>query len=355
MASGSTRHKSSLLGLILLPLLAGCFQYDPVSTVSWSPSGSRVAFLSGGRGWIYSLDDGSLSKLSDERFASLAWSPREDWIALSTFSHVTAFHEEAGVFTSSGVFPFEAGPEIPPLVMWHRSELKFLAGIAEGARVRTEEVDLTAGKSKELGAGIAVYGGAGPRGGEWFLWTAPAAVGLKTEKLIFDRQTRAGESLPLSREMVAALEEGADTLFSSFIENSPLPLCVQRDDPEGISRVVCLDGRGRLDVRASLPSGGRVFAAPDRNLFAVMTEKGSEPPLLEITDGLGKVRADGAAFLERIDEVVGLDHPDKTSFKVSRLAFSPDGSWLAWVVKGRLCLWDWRNDEVRIHYPVSRP
>lgn len=346
MGSGSIlRRPLAFFWLCALPLLAGCFQYDQVSTLSWSPSGSRVAFISEGRAWIYALDTGRVSLLSEKNFTSLSWSPKEEWLALSSDTYVSTFREDGGAFRGAGIYYLEPGSDFPPLMMWNGSGDRLLVGVGDGEKVYTNEIDPVSGTVERLGSGIGMYGG------EWLLWVAPVAVGRKSDKIVLDRQTRAGESLPLSREAIATFERGIFSLFSAFLDNSPMPLCVQRDDPDGASQVVCLDGRGRLDVRATLPSGGRIFADRERILFARLEEKSDEPPKLTITDGFGKIRAEGADFLRRIEEVTPLTAAEGSSLKVSRLAFSPDGNWIAWVVRGHLCLWNWRNDVVRIYRP----
>ena len=174
MGSGLTLRKRRLSALFLfagLPLVAGCFQYDPVSTVSWSPDGARVAFLAHGTPWIYSLDNGRLDKVSDDRFASLAWSPRGDWIALSTFTRVATLRETGGVFREAGSYPTSAGPDMPPVLMWHPGGDRLLVGVVTYGKAATDEIEVESGESTRRGAGLGLYGA------DWLLWAAPVSVG----------------------------------------------------------------------------------------------------------------------------------------------------------------------------------
>lgn len=351
---GSMKRLSSLAGLCALTLLCGCFQFDGESTIAWAPSGGRVAFLSGGKPWVYSLDAGALSPLPGEgRYLSLAWSPREEWLAVSTASYVEAFHEEDGVFSSSQTFSTETpSPDMSGVVMWHPDGRRLLYSEFSGETATTNEVELDSGVVRHIGAGIGLYG----PGGDWMLWSAPVSIGRRSDRVLFDRQNHEGESLSLDGGM-AALEKGFFDMLVGLSDNSPLPLCAPREDPERpITDVLCLDASGALVKRATLPARGRVFPDRGRTLFALVEEPGGQEPRLGVYDEAGKLRADGKAFLKRIAETATDQEKEDKTVHASRLAWSPDGNWIAWVVNGRLCLWNWRNDEVRVHrVPADAP
>lgn len=352
MASGlSLRKGAAFLALGALVLLAGCLEFDAENSISWSPSGGRVAFLSGGKAWIYSLDSGSMRELpTSARYLSIAWSPREDWIALSTSAYVEIFREQGGTFQGGQTFSTtDPSPDMSSVLAWHPDGRKLLYSEFSGESATTTEVDIDSGAVTHMGAGIGLYG----PGADWLLWAAPVPIGRRGDKMIFDRQNLAGDSLPLDKD-VSILESGFFEMLSSLNDNSPLPLCARRDDsgkPGGEIR--CLDAEGRLQRRASLPVGGRAFPDRKRSLFAVVDESKDGELRLFVYDARGALKADGALFLKKIEEAASSEEREGKSLHASRLAWSPDGNWIACVINGRLCLWNWRNDEVRVHAPPA--
>lgn len=334
----------SLAALLALPLLAGCLDFDPRNTISWSPDGSRLAFISeSGTAWIYTLDTGAAVPLSEEgTYLSLSWSPKADWLAVSTAAYVETFHEEEGVFTSSQTFSTRLPESDVTTLMWHPEGGRLLySEVAKNTGVTTE-VDLATGAVSLPGEGIGLYG----PGGDWLLWAAPLAVGRRGEAMHFERQTPEGGSLPFE----AGLDEDRFfTVLPGLSDFSESPLCFNTG-----TEYSCFSASGALQKRAPVPENSMVFADRGRGLFAVFEKWAEDHPVLTIVDEKGRKKADGAKFLKEILES-GPKESDRSSVSVSRLAWSPDGNWLAWVVEGRLCLWNWRNDETRIHVPPDLP
>ena len=76
---------------------------------------------------------------------------------------------------------------------------------------------------------------------------------------------------------------------------------------------------------------------------------------MRVLDARGRTRADGARLLKTLDSELsqaGLDRKDHSkTVRASRVAWDPGGNWLAWVVEGRLFLWNWRNDIFVVRAP----
>jgi hypothetical protein len=348
MASGSILLKrASFFSLAALTLLTGCLQFEPGNVVSWSPSGGRLAFISAGKAWVYDLETGRMGALPSRREPSgVSWSPREGLIATSTAGLVETYVEgPERVFSSSAayVMPF-LGSDALSVLAWHPTQLKVLDAAIGSRAAETTEIDLGARRTVRLGPGVGVYGPAG----RWLLWAAQTSIGMRDEKIIFDRQSPQGESLPLDVEAVHVLEAGfLDSMTTAQDQASPEPVCARREDGRrGRVDFYCFDAQGELRRRASLPVTGHIFPDQRRRLFAVLEEKNDEYPTLAIYDRDGRRRADAKKFLAAARAGSG-----DRSLRVSRLAWSPDGNWLAWIVDGRLCLWNWRNDVVRVHAP----
>ncbi len=353
MGSGLTPPKRfSLLLFAALTLLTGCLQFEPGNTVSWSPSGRRVAFISEGKAWVYDMESGNLGALPSRREPSgVSWSPGEGLIATSTAGLVELYVESSsGVFSSSSAFvmPF-LGSDALSLLVWHPSGRKLLDAEIGGSAAETSEIDVSSREVVRLGAGVGVYG----PDAAWLMWAAQAPIGKREDKIVFDRQSADGDSLPLGAEAVHVLEAGyLDTITSAQDQASRQPVCARREDAQrGRTDFYCLDAEGEPRRRASLSAAGHVFADQTRGLFAVVEEKSDEEPTLTIYDGEGRKRADAKKFLGVVRAAAGQDGAE--SLRVSRLAWSPDGNWLAWIVGGRLCLWNWRNDVVRVHEPPA--
>lgn len=338
---GRTRGLGALLAL---PLLAGCLNFDPRNTVSWAPDGSRVAFLSHGAAWIYTLDTGAAVPLSEEgSYLSLSWSPKGDWLALSTAAYVEAFHEEGGTFVSSLTFSTRLPESDVTTLMWHPDGERLLySEVAKNTGVTTE-ADLSTGAVSAPGEGIGLYG----PGGQWLFWAAPLAVGRRGAAMHFERQTPDGRPLPLEAELD---EDRFFTVLPGLSDFSESPLCFNTG-----STYSCFTQDGTLRKRAPVPENSMVFADRSRGLFAVFEKWAGDHPELTIVDSSGRKKADGSKFLKAITEALAPEGGERRTVDVSRLAWSPDGNWLAWVVEGRLCLWNWRNDQARIHAPPDLP
>ena len=87
--------------------------------------------------------------------------------------------------------------------------------------------------------------------------------------------------------------------------------------------------------------------------FSPSSKTEARDPRISVYDAQGTLKADGAVFLNKILEAAASGEREEKSVHASRLAWSPNGNWIAAVVNGRLCLWNWRNDEVRIHVPPA--
>jgi hypothetical protein len=86
-------------------------------------------------------------------------------------------------------------------------------------------------------------------------------------------------------------------------------------------------------------------------LFAVVSEAEEGRPLLNVYDSKGELKAEGRGVIKRLEARVSAEDRQAGSLRLSRLAWSPDGNWISCVANGRLVLWNWRNDETRIHAP----
>lgn len=326
--------RARLVSLLALLPLAGCLEFESQSSVSWSPDGGRVAFLSEGRPWIYTLDTGAVTPLPGEgSYLGLAWSPRADWLAVSTAAYVETFRAGEAGFESVHTFSTREPESRIMSLMWHPDGRRLLYSEVTEKAALTTEVDVDSGTVSKPGRGIGLYG----PGGDWLLWAVPLDVGRR-ETLFLERQSTAGAVLPLTAPTFE--QDALFTLLPGISDFSPLPLC-------GVAgkEYVCLGS----DKRLAVPENALVFADRRRELLAVVEEPASKEPRLRIVDWQGRPKADGAGFLKAIRSAAGPGEADKETVSVSRLAWSPDGNWLAWVVEGRLCLWNWRNDEVRVH------
>ncbi len=288
----------------------------------------------------------------------MSWSPREDWIAVSTFTRLSLWNDAGGRLRPAQDYPLAgASPELSALLQWSPDGRRLLYAQDLRTSVATGEVDLDSRAAAGLGAGFAAYG----PGGDWLLWQNSVSLGRR-EEVVFDRQSRSGAKLPLpsatlgvlahgtAEEAAAGGGSGSFDLIPALSDNAELPLCPQRQDRKARrTEVFCLDSESGLARRAVLPTAGRVFPSRDRSLFAAVEEVDRKPPRLAVYDSRGRLKADGAGFVRFIGEKTDAFRADpKANPRVSRLAWSPDGTWIAWVVEGRLCLWDWRSDQARI-------
>ncbi len=339
--------------VVLFPIFfSGCLEFDPVSTVCWEPEGRAVAFLSGGRPWTYTLGTGELSPLPSEGpFGSLACSPDGRWIAASSHTYLSLFRREGGGYQSEQTFALPGGDGlISPTLSWHPSSRRLMAGLAGAAALSTFEVDLDSGTMTPAGAGLGIFGGA-----DWLLWGNKVSLGKSRELLALDRQDEEGRPLPLSRPAHDSLEDGAFDLLSSLGDFAALPLCWSGQNG-GRTFSACLAENGSVVWKSkALPKDARIFANPARTLFAGVVDDGKNDLRLAVFDGQGKIRADGARLLKTLDAELaraGRDRKDSSrSIHASRVAWDPGGNWLAWVVDGRLFLWNWRNDILAVRGP----
>lgn len=169
--------------------------------------------------------------------------------------------------------------------------------------------------------------------------------------MLFERQDEGGRLLTLPRELPEIFEAGVSEFIAASADPSPRPLCPQRhDERRGKTELYCLEADGGLSPVAALPGLGRVFPNVARTLFAVLLEPENQPPRLGVYDAYGRRRADGASLVDAVRSAARLEER-RDPVPVSRLAWSPDGNWIAWVVDGHLALWNWRNDIVRVHSP----
>ena len=196
--------------------------------------------------------------------------------------------------------------------------------------------------------GLGFYG----PGGRWSLWMSQVYLGHDKEKMVFSREDLDGRPLPIS---------AADLIIMEAND----PLSIYGDAPcvtnlfDGREKVYCFDAAGALKLKADLPKEGTIYPNRGQTLFALMDEEvaastgsasGQSLPLLRIVDSKGRLKASGKVFMQRVADEL----KDQPGTKTSNLVWSPDGNWLAWDVAGRLCLWNWRNDVVRILPDLSQ-
>lgn len=352
MASGLTPPRAARF-LAFLPLLAlaGCLDFDFSSTVSWSPSGESVAFLAEGRPFVYSLERGALAPLPvPGTYEGLAWSPEpvsdaEGWIALSTGGVVRLACLSCGAQGGPSLWDFAIpGLGRETVLQWRPDGRRLLAADFSADQGATWELDLEERRAQRAGAGVAFYG----PGAHWLLWSVPVAVGRRDDFMLVERQTEGGRPLTLEAGTAGLVLDGWAAMTAGVGDPSALPLCPARsDDKAKKTAVYCLLPDGSLDRRATLPAAGRVFPDRARRLFALVEERGEEAPRVSVYDGEGRRRADGEALARAVRDAT----PAGKALSVSRLAWSPDGNWIAWASYGRLYLWNWRNDQVRVHDP----
>lgn len=354
MVNGLNRRKA-LRSLVFLPLacLTGCLDLDFSSTVSWSPSGQSVAFLSRGRPFVYSMERRSLSALPvPGTYAGLAWSPEpvsdaDGWIALSTGGIVRLACQSCGEKDGPSLWDFPiTGLGMETVLQWRPDGRRILAADFVSNQGVTWEIDLEERRVEKAGSGVGFYG----PGGHWLLWSVPVAIGRRDDFMMVERQTVGGRPLTLEAGTSALMLEGWAAMTDALADASSLPLCPARSDEKARKTVVyCIAADGSLSKRAALPAAGRVFPDRARRLFAMLEDRGEAPPKLTIYDGEGRVRADGASLAQAVRDSA----PEGKGVKASRLAWSPDGNWLAWAADGKLFLWNWRNDLVRVHDPTG--
>jgi WD40 repeat protein len=326
------------------PLLAGC-GHEPVSTLDWSADGGRLGFLDDSGAGVYDLTSRRLERLDARRYGALAWSPAEPVVAVATGALVEVYSEQDGRFRRTGAWTAGEPGGVTGL-MWHPSGRKLLVlRLRDGSSASTWELDLGSGTAAAVGPGLGFYG----PGGDWLLWHNTVAIGSRASIDVFDRQRRDGERLPLPPGTRSGLEsENFELLVHAVSERSARPFCVLSGGDQGPSTVYCLDEGAALKRVGLLPAGtGRyVYPNPQRSLYAAVTIAGRDAAL-GVFDAAGRRRADGRRLLDALaEERPRLRAEDPSRLRVSRLAWSPDGNWLAWVVEGRLALWNWRNDVV---------
>lgn len=347
----SLRKAARLLSFLPLLALAGCLEFDFASTVSWSPSGESVAFLSRGRPFIYSLKRRALAPLPVPGvYAGLAWSPapaadEEGWIALSTVGVVRLACAACGERGGPSLWDFPiAGLGTETILQWRPDGRRLLAADFTRDLGATWEIDLETRSASRAGFGAGFYG----PGAHWLLWFVPVSVGRRDDFMIVERQAEDGRLLTLEAGASSLILDGWLAMVDALGDPSPWPLCPARSQEKARRTVVyCVAADGSIDRRAVLPAAGRVFPDRSRRLFAVLTDRGEEPPALAVYDGAGRRRADGAALAQAVRDGAS----EGKGLKASRLAWSPDGNWLAWAADGKLFLWNWRNDLVRVHDP----
>ncbi|MBI3552484.1 MAG: hypothetical protein HY077_08190 [Elusimicrobia bacterium] len=328
----SRRKAFGLLSLSLLPFIFGCIP-EPGTQVSWSPSGRKVGFLSGGRPWIYDIESGSLERAAARLTSAgqLAWSSEEGLLAVSTQNVVELLVEERGRFVSSATFAAPAMGEVSDEVLsWNPADRRLLLVQSLGKEIQTSEIALSSGVV-DTAPGVAAYG---PEG-DWTLWVNQGSVGHQ-ERLIAAREGSGRAPLILSEADQATLGDAGVEMLSIWGN----PLCFSQSHDEQ-TKVLCFDASGRLRQRAVFAKSigeKQFYMNRQETLFAVL---GDEPMVF---DSLGKVRARGV----RLKAALEREFPGQRELHQSNLAWSPDGNWLAAAIDGRLCLWNWRNDVVRV-------
>jgi WD40 repeat protein len=352
MASGLTRLKVvCVAALIAAPLLAGCHD-DNGATISWSPSGRKVAFISGDQPWTYDLVSGWATRVpvSGGQAESVAWSPSEDTLAVSTASLVEIFTESQGRYIGGLAFTVPSlGNPTTVQFAWHPKGRRIRLSQVLDDRLETHEITVSSSVI-DTAPGLGFYG----PGGRWSLWMSQVYLGHDKEKMVFAREDMDGKPLPISTSDLAILEEND-------------PLSVYGDAPcvtnlfAGREKVYCFDAAGALKLKADLPKEGTIYPNRSQTLFAVMDEEvaastgpataaAPAAPALRLLDSKGRLKASGERFMRKVAEEL----KDQSGTRTSNLVWSPDGNWLAWVVGGRLCLWNWRNDVVRILPPLDQ-
>jgi WD40 repeat protein len=339
MGNGLNRRKAaSLASLFLFPLLAAC-DVSVGTRVAWSPSGRAVAFLSNGRPWVYDFASGSLTKVVAPVATAdqVAWSSQESLLAISTRNVVELVSEDQGRYAASAVF---TAPELDGatdfVLSWHPKEKRLLL-VQSGDKISTSEI-VASSETIDTSPGYGVYG----PGGSWILWVNQAAVGHQQDRMVFVREGLDHGVLPLSDEDQAILGDSGSAMMWPWGN----PPCVTQKHDEG-TKLYCFDEAGRLRMKAALPKEtetpgngkevdtGAVFINRAQTLFTRDS--------FEIVDAKGKIKTHGKHFMDAVSREI-----PEAAASTSNIAWSPDGNWLAIVINGRLCLWNWRNDVARI-------
>lgn len=348
MASGLSRRKLlAFFGLLALPWLSACGP-DEGSTVTWSPSGAKVAFLSAGRPWVYDLASGAVREIPIilDGATQMAWSAKEGTLAVSTNSAVEILRMDKETFVSvSSVSLAGANPADCPCksrLSWHPADLKLLVTSGEYNWAATTGIELSStGVKNDMAGGVGMFG----PDGRWTLWSADIFLG-NSERKLYSRQGEGEKPLPLSKSDERTMEAS---------DRIPGTLCFSSPYKKSGSRLRCLDAAGRLASVARFPHADAKNLYPNRarTLFAESDWEKESSMRLRILDRDGKVVADGGRVVELVrseipQAMTAGEKPEAADNRYSGIAWSPNGEWLAWTVNGRLCLWNWRNDVVRI-------
>ena len=175
-----------LLPLLLLPLFAGCIEFQPFNTISWSPSGRELAFVANGSHWLYAFDSREVVEIAPELLPGvLAWSPREDLIAVSSGSMVGLLRRGPSGFKLQERIDLGTPPAgAMPLFSWHPDGSRLLVSLIGDKSAWTSEISVEGATAAFVGPGVGVFG----PGGDWTLWFGQLAIGRQKERLVFDRQ-----------------------------------------------------------------------------------------------------------------------------------------------------------------------
>lgn len=334
--------------LALLPFLSACIEFQPFNTIAWSPSGRELVFVANGSHWLYAFSSREVLEIAPELLPGvLAWSPQDDLIAVSSGSVVGFLRRGPSGFRLQEKIELGTPPAgAMPLFSWHPDGTRLLVALVGDKTASTTEIAVDAATAAHVGAGVGVYG----PGGEWTFWFGQLAIGRQKERLVFDRQASDGTSLPIAPEDQRAVDLGAFSLLSAPPENSPWPLCVAIEITRkpASTDVRCFDREGRLRPRGRLPVAGNIFPDWRRELFALASEREDKSVRVAIYDAKGKLRTEGRALSAAIEKGVPRRAKNRRG---SRLAWSPDGNWIAWVLDETLLLWNWRNDLVQVFSP----